>query len=197
MIKALLLAAGESLRMGAFKQLLPVGGKSFVECCVDALLASLVDEVVVVIGHRADEVRNALGNRPVSFVHNPDYREGMSSSVIAGMRSLDSDVGAALIALGDQPTVETEVVNAVITAYLSNGPLIVVPRFGGKNGHPVLLDMVLKDEVLAIDRELGLKQVVHGHKDETLFLDVKNDSVVKDFDYPEDYEAIKQHRREK
>ncbi|HEU4389277.1 MAG TPA: nucleotidyltransferase family protein [Blastocatellia bacterium] len=190
MITALLLAAGESVRMGAFKQLLPIAGKSFVECCVDTLLASRVDEVLVVTGHRSGEVMAALGARPVRFVHNAAYREGMSSSLMCGVKALSGQTQAAVIALVDQPTIEVAAVNAIIDQYLVHQPLIVVPTFGGRNGHPVLLDMRLKDEILATDPNLGLRQVVHAHADETLHVEIHSESILRDFDYPEDYEKL-------
>jgi molybdenum cofactor cytidylyltransferase len=189
-ITALLLAAGESIRMGAFKQLLPVAGKTFVECCVDTLLSSRVDDVVVVTGHRAAEVRQALGTRPIRIVHNTDYRDGMSASLVCGIRSLPEETNAALIALADQPTVESAAVDAVIGQYLVHHPLIVIPTFGGRNGHPVLLDMELRNEILAMDPDLGLRQVVHSHAGATLRVEVKTDSVLRDFDYPEDYQKL-------
>ena len=190
MISALLLAAGESKRMGAFKQLLPISGKTFVECCVDTLLASRVDEVVVVTGHRAEEVTKALGARAVRFVHNPDYREGMSGSLTCGIESVSGQTQAAVIALVDQPTIEAEAVNAIIDQYFIHRPLVVVPTFGGKNGHPVLLDMRLRSEILAMDPNLGLRQIIHAHSGGTLHVEVNSESVLRDFDYPEDYRKL-------
>ena len=104
--------------MGRFKQLLQFAGKTFVESCIDSLLASRVDEVVVVTGHRHREVRNAIGSRPVRVVHNPDYEFGMSSSVKCGVEALPLDIQACLIALVDQPQMETGIINRVIEAYL-------------------------------------------------------------------------------
>ncbi|HXG63809.1 MAG TPA: nucleotidyltransferase family protein [Blastocatellia bacterium] len=190
MISAILLAAGESRRMGRFKQLLPFAGKTFVECCVDNLLASHVGEIIVVTGHRADDVRDALGNRPVRFAHNPDYLSGMSSSVKCGMQALSPDVRAVLVALVDQPQIGPEIINQIIAAYESNRPLIVVPDYEGRKGHPVLFDAGLKGEILAMDPVQGLRQVVHAHTDQTLRIAIASDAVLTDFDYPEDYARL-------
>jgi molybdenum cofactor cytidylyltransferase len=190
MVSALLLAAGESRRMGEFKQLLAFGGKTFVECCVDNLLASRAGEVVVVTGHREEEVRRALAGRPVRFVQNPDYRSGMSSSIKRGVQAIADDRRACLIALVDQPQIGTDIVNHVIGAYEKSGPLIVIPTYRGRNGHPVLLDLKLKDEILAMDSEQGLRQVVHAHAPDTVRVEVHTDAVLLDFDFPEDYKRI-------
>src|SRR5713226_1154307 len=105
MISAVLLAAGESRRMGEFKQLLPFGDKTFVEACADNLLRSHADEVIIVTGHRETEVRSAVGNRPVKFAHNIEYRSGMASSIKRGVEAVSENARACIIALVDQPQV--------------------------------------------------------------------------------------------
>jgi len=190
MISAVLLAAGESRRMGAFKQLLPLGGKTFVERCVDNLLASRVDDCIVVTGHREAEVRNAIGDRPVRFAHNPDYRDGMSSSIKRGVNAILKEARACLLALVDQPQVGPDVINRVIEAYEKDETLIVIPTYEGRNGHPVILDLKLRDEILAIDPDQGLRQVVHAHSNEIVRVEISTDAVLKDCDFPEDYERL-------
>ena len=190
MISAVLLAAGESRRMGKFKQLLPLGGKTFVECCVDNLLTSRVDDCIVVTGHREAEVRSAIGNRPVRFAHNPDYRDGMSSSIKRGINAISKEAHACLFALADQPQIGADIINRVIEAYKKDETLIVIPTYEGRNGHPVILDLKLRDEILAIDPDQGLRQVVHAHSSEIVHIEISTDAVLKDFDFPEDYEQI-------
>lgn len=190
MISAILLAAGESRRMGQFKQLLPLGSKSFVEHCVDTLLASRVDEVIIVTGHRESEVRLVLGDRPVRFAHNADFRSGMASSVKCGVRSLSESTSAIVLALVDQPQIGVEVINKVIEVYEKTSAVIVIPTYARKNGHPILLDMKLREEILAMDPEQGLRQVVQAHLAEVSLVEVSNRAVLEDFDLPEDYERI-------
>lgn len=190
MIAAMLLAAGESRRMGQFKQLLRLGDKTFVEHCVDNLLASQVGEVIVVTGHRESEVRRALGNRPISFVHNPGYRLGMSSSIKCGVTALTHQAQAFVISLVDQPHIEAAVVNHLIEKYEAARPLIVIPTYGGKSGHPILLDVRIKNEILAMDPNIGLRQVVAAHSDEITQVEVSTRAVLEDCDLPEDYERI-------
>jgi molybdenum cofactor cytidylyltransferase len=133
MISAILLAAGESKRMGQFKQLLRLGEKTFVEHCVDNLIASRVDEVIIVTGHREEEVRVTVADRPVKFVHNIDYRSGMASSIKCGVQSLSEHTRAFVLALVDQPQIGVDVIDLVIEAYEKTRAIIVIP-VPGKNG---------------------------------------------------------------
>jgi molybdenum cofactor cytidylyltransferase len=195
MIAAVLLAAGESRRMGEFKQLLRLGNKTFVEHCVDNLLASSVDEVIVVTGHRESEVRRAIGNRPVKIVHNPDYQSGMASSIKCGVRQVSDNAEACVISLVDQPRIDTAIIDRLIQVYESgayeNGrPLMVIPTYGEKSGHPVLLDLSLREEILAMDPEIGLRQVVLAHSGAITRVSVSSPAVLEDCDLPEDYERL-------
>lgn len=190
MISAILLAAGESRRMGEFKQLLDFDGKSFVERCADTLLASNVSEVVIVTGHRESEVRRAVGNRPVRFIHNPGYRSGMASSIKIGVQALKDEVRACVLALVDQPQIATDVINRLIETYEKSHPLIVIPAFAGKNGHPLLLDLSLREEILSMDPEHGLREVVHSHASGIARVEVSTRAVLEDFDLPEDYQRL-------
>jgi len=190
MISAILLAAGESRRMGEFKQLLRLGDKSFVEHCVDNLLASRVDEVIIVTGHRELEVRRAVGDRPVRFAHNADYQSGMASSIKCGVQALSESTRACVLALVDQPQIGADVINLVIETYEKATAIIVIPTHGGRNGHPILLDVSLKEEILTMDPEQGLRQVVRAHLDQVARVEVSSRAVLEDCDLPEDYERI-------
>ncbi|HSE38948.1 MAG TPA: nucleotidyltransferase family protein, partial [Blastocatellia bacterium] len=172
MISAILLAAGESRRMGQFKQLLRLGDKSFVEHCVDNLLASRVNEVIIVTGHREFEIRREVGDRPVRFAQNPDYRSGMASSIKCGVRSVSEEARALVLALVDQPQISSSVIDLVVEAYEREPAPIVVPVYEGKTGHPILLDLTLKEEILSFDPEQGLRQVVRAHRDQILRVEV-------------------------
>ena len=194
MISAVLLAAGESRRMGEFKQLLPIGGKTFVERSVDNLLASRAGEVIVVTGHREKEGRAVLADRPVRFVHNPDYALGMSESIKRGVAAVSEDARAVVIALADQPLITPDIIDRIIDAYEAHDSPLVIPSFEGRNGHPVILDIRLKREVLEMDSSQGLRQVVYAHKSEACYVEVQSRAILIDFDYPEDYERLKNSR---
>ena len=187
MITAVLLAAGESRRMGDFKQLLRLGEKTFVEHCVDQLLASGVGELIVVTGHREGDVRQALGDRPVKFAHNADYRSGMASSIKCGIQAASEKARAFLIALVDQPQIQAETIRHLIQVFDHGQARIVIPRHVGRNGHPILLDERLRSEILNMSVDDGLRQIVRAHETETQRIDVSSRAVVDDCDLPEDY----------
>jgi molybdenum cofactor cytidylyltransferase len=195
MIAAVLLAAGESRRMGDFKQLLQLGDKTFVEHCVDNLLASTVDQVVVVTGHREAEVRRVIANRPVDFVHNAEYKSGMATSIKTGVRYVSDRADACVISLVDQPRIDSPVMECLIQAYKDGASdrsksLIVIPTYGDKPGHPILLDMLLREEILAMDPESGLRRVILAHSSAIKRVPVSSVRVLEDCDVPEDYERL-------
>ncbi len=191
-ITAILLAAGESRRMGEFKQLLSYRGKPFVVCCVENLLAARVAEVVVVTGHRAADVAAALTGYPVKLAFNENYQLGMGSSVQCGIRAARPDATAYLLALADQPHISTSLINRVITAYEAAQPLIAIPRFGEKNGHPILFSAQLREAALAAEPRTGLKPVIHANRAHTLFIDIEEDAILIDVDTPEEYRKFQQ-----
>jgi molybdenum cofactor cytidylyltransferase len=190
-ISAILLAAGESKRMQAFKQLLPLRGKSFVEHCVDSLLGSEASELIVVTGHNRELVEAALASRPVRFAYNSDYRQGMSSSIKRGVIEADPSSGAFLIALVDQPLIEARTIDQLIRGYRERRALIAIPVFDGRRGHPIILDARLRDEVLGVDLNVGLREVVARHREETVEIPVGASAILQDFDLPEEYLKLK------
>jgi len=190
MISAVLLAAGESRRMGEFKQLLPLGDKSFVQHCVDNLLASHVSEVVVVTGHREADVRHTISDRRVKFAHNAEFQSGMSSSIKRGIMEVSAHARGCLIALVDQPWIGTSIINLIIEKFDRSQALVVVPTSGGKAGHPILLDISLREEILAMDANQGLRTVVQAHLAESVRVEVPDYRVLEDCDFPEDYDRM-------
>lgn len=195
MIAAVLLAAGESRRMGDFKQLLRLGDRTFIEHCVDNLLASRIDQVIVVTGHREAEVRRAIANRPVDIVHNAEYKSGMATSIKSGVRFASEKADACIISLVDQPRIDSPVMDCLIQAYKDGASdrsrsLIVIPTYGDKTGHPILVDLVLREEILAMDSESGLRQVVLAHSGAIKRVPVSSMSILEDCDIPEDYERL-------
>jgi molybdenum cofactor cytidylyltransferase len=190
MVSAILLAAGKSERMGSFKQLLPLGGKTFVEHSVDNLVASPVGEVIVITGHNEDAVRRSLQGRPIRLVHNPDYELGMATSIICGFRHISAESTAAMIALADQPLIPTVVMQQLISAYRETRPLILVPTHRGKRGHPIIISRQFASDVEAMDIAIGLRQLLSRHSNRIGYLEVESDTILLDFDYPEDYNRI-------
>ena len=190
MIWAVVLAAGESRRMGTQKLLLPFGETTVVEAVVATALGSGVDRVMVVLGSDADEVRKKLESSGAAFTINEDYARGMLSSIQAGFKALGGDAEAVVVMLGDQPFLPAKVVDAVIEAYRTGGKGIVIPVFRGRRGHPVLVDMKRRDEVLGLDPADGLRQLMRARPGDIREVDVDDANILRDMDTPEDYRSI-------
>lgn len=189
-VAAVLLAGGLSTRMGDFKQLMPYRGQTIVETCVNTLLSTSVDEIVVVTGHRADEVERVLMPYSVRIARNTAYAAGMSTSVIAGARAIDPDA-AMMVCLCDQPHLPSEVFDAVLDAYRHGTAAIVMPTIAGDTGHPVIFDSNLRDEILGVDPSVGLRSVTYANRERTLRVPVDALGVLDDIDTQEDYERLR------
>jgi molybdenum cofactor cytidylyltransferase len=188
MIVALVLAAGESRRMGRPKALLPVEGTTFIERIVGALGQTKVGGIVVVLGHNAAEMAGRLEHLPVEIVVNPDYRSGQLSSLQTGIRALEGrDVAGILVHLVDHPFLDRGLANHMIDEFYRSGKLIVVPRCGGRRGHPVIFSKELFAEFLAAPAEHGAKSVVHAHREDSLEIETSEAGVLIDVDTPEEY----------
>lgn len=187
MIRAIVLAAGRSRRMGAQKVLLPFGGKTVIAHIVDELLRSVIDEVYVVVGHEGERVATALSGRPVSVVANPDYGRGMLSSVRCGLRALPQPCEAILLALGDQPAVTCELVDTMVRSFTATDKGILAPLYQGQRGHPLLFSEHYRDEILTCHDEVGLRGLLRAHPNDVFELSVSTSAVLSDMDFPEDY----------
>ena len=186
-------AAGMSVRMGQNKLLLTFQGKPLIAHAVDTLLASAVDEVVVVLGHDADKVREKLGGKKVMFVENPDYREGLSTSIRAGIAAVSAHASAIMIYLADQPLLAPEEINSLIRAFAEARKLnksIVVPFFRGRRGNPVILDSAYNEAILDVAGETGCRRVIRRNPDQVFVVEMENDHAVRDVDTMEDYERL-------
>ena len=196
-IYGLVPAAGLSRRMGQSKQLLPFGDRTVLQSVVKALLAAHLTDVVVVLGHHAEVVRASLADYPVRCCVNEAYREGMFSSLLCGLRHLPDGADAALIALGDQPHIETRVAKEVIAAYCAGDSGIVIPTWSGKRGHPALVDLKrYRAAIFALSGNEGLKPVMRGYPEDTLEVPVDDEGILRDLDTPEDYRAELERRRD-
>ena len=193
MIAAIVLNGGESSRMGSPKALLSFEGKPFIEHIVTVLRASKVGKIVVVLGFHAEEIKPRIRQLPVSIVVNRDYAKGQLSSMIAAIQSLEAEqagekVDGALIHLVDHPFLNRSLIDEMIDVFYDSKKLIVVPRYKGRRGHPVLFAQRLFPELLSAPLDQGAKVVVHSHRDETLEIDTEDEGVVIDIDTPEEYQ---------
>ncbi len=188
MIVAVVLSAGASSRMGRPKALLPVDGVPFIERIVRALERTEVNRTLVVLGHNAEAMREAIAYLGVDTVVNPDYARGQLSSLHTAIRALNGEpVEAILVHLVDHPFIESRLVDRMIERFRVEEKLIVVPRFNGRRGHPVLFSSKLFPEFLAASLDTGAKPVVRGHPEETLELDTEEAGILVDIDTPEEY----------
>jgi len=187
MIGAIILAAGESRRMGKQKLLLPYAGKKVIEHIVDQVLASEIGLTVVVTGHDQDGVRQALPGRDVVFAHNPRYTEGMLTSVRCGLAEMPQNLEAFMVVLGDQPSLTPTVVNALIKAFRNGTHGIVVPFHDDDTGHPVLISAKYRDMVMTQFDDTGLRGLIYGRPEEVLKYPIGTGNVLRDMDTPEDY----------
>lgn len=189
MVSAILLAAGQSKRMGKLKQLMPFGQSTIVGQAVDNLLGSAVDEVIVVVGYKAEDVIKAIAAKPVKLVINPDYEQGMSTSIIAGLNLVHSGVQGVMLALGDQPLVNSQTINRLIEEFYKHDKGIAVPTYQGRGGHPIIFASKYKKQLLKLRGDVGGRQIIEDHPDDVLEVAVDSESIVADFDTTDDYQA--------
>jgi CTP:molybdopterin cytidylyltransferase MocA len=188
MIDAIVLAAGRSLRMGRQKLLLPFAGQTVIGHIVDQVLGAPLRSAFIVVAAGDASVRSALADRAVNFVENIDPEGDMLSSVRAGLRAIPPDTSAALIVLGDQPSIRSNVIRSLDEARQFSGRGIVAPVYGGKRGHPMLVAARHFDELLTGHDGIGLRGLLATHDHDVLDLPVSDEGVLTDIDYPEDYE---------
>ena len=177
--------------MGAFKPLLPFGDSTVISSCLTHLRGAGVKETVVVLGHRADEVRAHLQNVNVTFALNDHPASEMSVSIARGVEQLSDDADALLIALVDHPAVSGDTIITIIDAW-AEGAEFVQPEFKGRGGHPVLIDLKYRHDLLNLDPQRGLRALFDAHRDQVRRLPVDSPFVARDMDTWEDY--VQLHR---
>jgi molybdenum cofactor cytidylyltransferase len=184
-IAAVVLAAGTSSRMAPYNKLLIAdrGGKTMIARVVENVLSSAARPIVLVTGHRAEEVAAAVGGRPVRVVHAEHYADGLSASLKAGIAALGDEVAAAVICLGDMPLVTGRMLDRLIAAYdPDEGRSIVVPVHQGRSGNPVLWDRRYFAEILALSGDKGARGLLARHAEQVAEVALEDDAVLRDFD---------------
>ncbi len=191
---AVVLAAGKSRRMGKPKMLLPWGKTTVIGQVIHTLYQAERDlQVVVVAGEWIGAIQAAAASDYSPLViFNPDFEKGeMLSSLKLGLAQLPARVDAALVALGDQPQIEVEVVMRVVRAYRENGARLVVPSYRMRRGHPWLVERSLWPHIFDLSGEQTLRDLLARFSSEIHYVDVDTPSVLKDLDTPEDYQSEK------
>jgi molybdenum cofactor cytidylyltransferase len=186
-IAAILLAAGQSRRMGTLNKLLiGIDGKPMVRHVAEALAASQARPVVVVTGHEHERVEAALAGLPVSFIRNPDYAQGLSTSLKRGLKALPGEVDGAVVALGDMPMVSAATIDRLIGAFNPvEARAICLPTRRGKRGNPVLLARSLFAALDAISGDTGARELVAAHPELVAEIEMESDAVLTDIDTPQ------------
>jgi molybdenum cofactor cytidylyltransferase len=189
-IVAVVLSAGESSRMGRPKALLPIDGQTFIERIVAALKQAKVGKIIVILGHNARELQSKISHLPVEILINTDYKLGQLSSLQLAVRYLqpDLDCDGMLVHLVDHPYLAPALVEEMIRRFYETKKRIIVPKFHGKRGHPVIFSNALFDEILSAPTEEGAKAVVNAHRAETLEIETEEDGIAVDIDTPELYQ---------
>jgi molybdenum cofactor cytidylyltransferase len=189
-VAGILLAAGIARRMGSAKVLLPWHGRPLIRHLAEVALASGLVEVIVVVGHQADEVAAALEDLPVRVVHNPVYADGQSTSLHAGLAAVPEHATAAMVLLADQPLLTTEVIDALLATFRETAAPIVAACAAGRRGNPVLFARELFPELAAIGGDEGARSVIVAHRERLRCVEVDG-AVFVDVDTPEEYDALR------
>jgi len=189
-IAAILLAAGRSKRMGAYKPLLPFGDRTVVEACVKYLLDGGVETVIVVAGDRIEEVRNNLNQLPVVFAETPPSGSEMGVSIIRGVEKIPPDADAVFIVLVDQPAIPSEMIRFMISERQRTRASLLVPVYEGRRGHPVLIDMGYREQLLNLDPERGLRAFFETRGDAILVVPLDSPYIARDMDTWDDYRSL-------
>lgn len=188
---ALVLAAGESRRLGQPKQLLNLGGKPLVAHVAEHAVAAPVDGVVVVIGSHASEIELALRGLPVYRVFNPQFSQGQGASLAAGIRAMPSTVDAVVVVLGDMPAITPESIGAVVARWRETHAPAVVTRYGGQQGHPVLFDRSVFFDLASLAGDIGGRDILRSLGDLVEAVEVPGE-MPPDVDTEEDWERLQQ-----
>ncbi|MBI3803077.1 MAG: nucleotidyltransferase family protein [Nitrospirae bacterium] len=193
MVAAVILAAGLSRRLGQPKQLLPFEGRSLIRRTTEQVIAageSQWEEVVVVLGHEAAKVQQELKGLAIRTVFNPRFAMGMSASLIAGLQAVIPQAEGAMIFLGDQPIVSTEIIQSMLTRYRKSHKSIIVPAYGGVRGNPVLFSRSVFSELMDLEGDRGGREVVMRDPKRVETVAFPSDFAPQDVDTWEDYETL-------
>ncbi len=196
-ISGILLSAGESKRMGEPKALLVLKGKKIINKLLEEYLGSLLAEVVLVLGFRADDIKKAIDikSEKLKIVVNEHYEKEMFSSIQRGMEEIQSS-DAILIGLIDHPFISRKLINWLINQYETNK--IIIPSYNGRKGHPIIIPFSLKDEIVALNPEnYSLRDVIHRHENDVKIVKTNTDSIIFDMDTREEYERAKRYEENK
>jgi len=188
-ISAIVLAAGESRRMGEINKLqLPVEGMPLLRRSVQTLLAAELGELVVVLGHESANTKALLEGLPVGTVYNSDYQSGQMTSVHCGLGALSQTCEGVMVALGDQPALTVSDINYLVDAFFTrDGGEVVIPEYQGKRGNPIIISSRCQQEIVSGKYNLGCRRFIENNPELVRTVAMSESSVVIDLDTPMDY----------
>lgn len=192
-VAALVLAAGRSTRMGAVnKMLAEIGGKPLVRIAAEQAVASQAKPVIVVTGHEREKVEAVLRGLPVRFVHNPDYADGLGTSLKAGVAAVPDEADAVIVCLGDMPQVDAALINRLVAAFdPERGALVVVPSIDGRRGNPVVWSRRFFHDLMSIQGDVGARHLIGNYAEAVAEVPVSGEAALVDVDTPESLSAVK------
>jgi len=200
MISAILLAAGQSLRMnGENKLIKEVDGTSLIKYSIKNILGSSINEIIVILGHEEEKIKSLIGkNNKINFIYNDDFKSGMASSIKIGLNNISKKSEAFFICMGDMPNVNQNIYNKLIkTKYNYNKKLkpehkkeIIIPTYEGQNGNPILFSKFMKKDIMSINGDNGAKEIVKLNKKKILHVPFDGDGIILDFDTQEDFNSL-------
>jgi molybdenum cofactor cytidylyltransferase len=192
-IWAIILAAGESKRMGTPKMLLPFNGSTMIENVISNVSHSKVDRILVVLGSSGREIEKLIRTKSVNYCFNENYKDGMLSSVKCGLSHIPPGFRAVLIFQGDQPLITSSTSDSVIDSFDISGKGIIIPVYHNRRGHPLLFDKKYAKEIEKLSPSVGLRALSYTFPEDVLEVAVNDHGILRDFDtYPEYEKAIKQ-----
>ncbi len=185
-LDGIILAAGESRRMGYPKPLLKIGDRTFIEQIAGTIL-KVVPRLVIVLGAHSDRVRAAIPHDDrIAIVENPNYARGQLSSLKVGLNAIQPHAAGALVHLGDHPMVRAETFQAMVNCYAETGKPIVIARHNGRRGHPVIFDRELFVELQSCPEEEGARHIVNADPTRVAYVDSDDPGINLDLDTPAD-----------
>lgn len=189
-IAGIILAAGASKRMGVVKLLLPFGSSALLERVIDNARRSMLDPIIVVLGHEAETIRRRINFKGTRIKLNPEYHTGQSSSLRVGIQSLPHDTDGAMFLLGDQPFVRSQTINCLINEFNEHASRLIIPTYLGKRGNPVVVPRSVFHAAQQITGDTGLRVLFHTLREQIRKVEVSDPGIHLDVDTLEDYRTL-------
>jgi molybdenum cofactor cytidylyltransferase len=189
-IAGVILAAGSASRMGKTKQLLPFKGTTLLGQVIQNAGESALHEIILVLGHDADDIEQAIDLSGTKVVRNNEYLKGQSTSLIKGLENISSDCNAAMFLLGDQPLVTAAIINTLIDAFKQSSAPIAIPYCSGKRGNPVIIARPLFHRLKSLSADTGARALFDEFKASILKVSVPDKAILVDVDTMDDYEKL-------